>query len=156
MLFKVYRSDRRKAAVGDPWGCVEALGIMHHRGVIEAYIGSGRNAYVVFKGTEEEPATAWHFMISVKAGKIRDAFDQNKKLDRQELLLRAPSKTQTLSARSEMNKKRNTAIKNGLHVPVKRGAPSTTRMERIGVKPRPHALISRGGSVDVSADVAAA
>jgi hypothetical protein len=147
MLFKAYRSDFRKAVIGDPWECIESKGIKHHRGVLEAYIGSGRNAYVVFKPTEDEPATAVHFMISVKAGKIRDAFEQNKKLQTQELILRTPSKTQTLEARSVMNKKRNAAIKNGTHVPKKRGKPNSRRMERIGAPHRPRPDISRSGSV---------
>jgi hypothetical protein len=147
MLFKAYRSDFRKSVIGDPWECVESKGIKHHRGVLEVYIGSGRNAYVVFKETEDTPATAYHFMISVKAGKIRDNFDQDKKLQTQELRLLPPSKTQTLNARSVMNKKRYAAIKNGTHVPGKRGKPNTTRMARIGAPHRPRPDISRGGSV---------
>jgi hypothetical protein len=147
MLFKAYRSDFRKAVIGDPWDCIESKGIKHHRGVLEAYIGSGRNAYIVMRETEDEPATAYHYMISVRAGKLRDNFEQNKKLDTQLLLLRAPAKTQTLEARSVMNKKRYAAIKNGTHVPGKRGKPNTTRMARIGAPHRPRPDISRGGSV---------
>jgi hypothetical protein len=149
MMFKVYRSDRRKATIGDPWDCVESKGIKHHRGVIEAYIGSGRNAYVVFKATEDEPATAYHFMISVRASRIRDIFDQNKKLQSQELILKRPKESQTLTARAGMGKIYKAKIKDGSHVPVKRGSPRTTRMERhLPPAQRPRPNISSGGSVD--------
>jgi hypothetical protein len=150
--FKVYRSDFRKSIKGDPWECVESKGIKRNRNVHEAYIGSGRNAYIVFKATDDEPATAVHFVISEQAGRVRDAFDQDKKLQSQIIRLQPPSKTQTLHARAGMNKAYLAKIRNGTHVPKKRGAPTTRRMDRIGAPHRPRVSVSRTGSVDTHAE----
>jgi hypothetical protein len=78
MSFKVYRSDRRKARIGDPGQCLLALGIRRDKDVLDVYIGSGRDAYVIFKAQDGEPAHAVHFTIPTTTRRIIDAFDKDR------------------------------------------------------------------------------
>ena len=154
IAFTVYKKDRRGAVIGDPNNCLEAKSICDHNpDVIEAYIGSGKEAYIVFRETDSRPFEhALHFIIPTRSSKVRDAFDTKKGVDKQILWLRRPTKSRTAKARAKSNKERRKAIKAGAPV-KKRGSPKTTRMYRLGVDHRPrakikHNVVSVGMEVD--------
>lgn len=141
--FKVYRTDCKRSIVGDPQCCLIANGIRRQKGVVEAYIGSGRDAYVIFDATpEKHHVHAVHFVVPRQAARVRDEFDKNKKAQSQILLLEAPSASRTLDARQKSDKARREEIKNG--APVKpRGKSRQSRIMRIGMVQRPRAKISK-------------
>lgn len=144
MSFKVRRADRRGAVTGDPTNCVEARALCRMRGALEAYIGSGKDAYVVFKGTGTRPFNhALHFVILAKAARTRDAFDTNKKLKEVNLELAAPTGKRTLKHRRMLDRERAKAIKAGAPV-KKRGTIRQERITRLGVPHRPRAKIVDG------------
>src|SRR5262245_53447917 len=62
--FKVYKTDRKKAVIGDPTDCIEAVGLKRLPNVVFAHIGCGGDAYVGFKD-ENSPTgvTVRHFLI---------------------------------------------------------------------------------------------
>src|SRR5215475_12823759 len=96
MAFTVYKSDKRKSVIGDPLQCIEARGIKRDPNVLEAYVGSGKDAYVVFKARGRLGAGARHFTIPAKSAKVRDAFETKGSPKTQVLWLRAPSAGRTL------------------------------------------------------------
>lgn len=145
MSFTVYKSDRSKAIIGDPWGCLIALGGKRHPDVLEVYIGSGGDAYVVFKGRAGKPAHAVHFTIPAQAARVRDIFDTKGAPPTQIVMLRAPTKARTLDARSASNKGRAAKIKNGTHVVKPRGTPAKKRIMTLGVAHRPRARVTQTG-----------
>lgn len=154
--FKVFKSDRRKSVIGDPKHCIEAVGLCRLPNVQEAYIGSGRDAYVVYKSTANRNFLhAVHFTIPSSSQKVRDAFDTKKALKSQVLLLKVPSKGRTLQHRRLLNKARRAAVKNGATV-KKRGGKSKQRIHRLGVDHRPRAQIKEGmvsvGSIQETAE----
>jgi hypothetical protein len=143
MSFAVRRSDRLGAIIGDPRLCIEAKGICKMPRVVEAYIGSGKDAYVVFEPTSDRPYRhALHFIIPASSRAVRDAFDTNRKLKSQILMLKVPAKGTTVEYRRNLNQRRRDEIKNGAPV-KKRGTIGKNRMERLGVPPRPRAKIDR-------------
>jgi hypothetical protein len=150
MGFRVYKSDRSKAIKGDPTNCFIARGLQRHPEVQYAYIGSGLDAYVVFRRKRTKPPYAVHFTIPAQAGKVRDAFDTNQGLTSMFLELRAPTAGRTLDARAKQDKHRRLKIKNGTHTVKPRG-PSTKRVARIGVPHRPRPQISVSGDVNTGA-----
>lgn len=91
--FVCYRSDAKKAIIGHPKHCVEAKSLCRDRKVIEAYIGSGRIAIVVYKGNPDDEDTRYQvdhairYEIRAKSAKVRDAFDMNQELKTQTLML---------------------------------------------------------------------
>lgn len=141
--FKAYRTDCKKSIIGDPILCVLANGMRRQKHVIEAYVGSGGDAYLILEPTPEKPyAHAVHFTIPTTAARVRDEFDKNKKIQSQIIWLKAPTAGRTIEARSKLNKKRYEEVKNG--APVKRrGKQNASRVARIGMKHRPKAKISR-------------
>lgn len=143
--FRVYRSDHNKAIIGDPWGCVEALGLRRMPNVVFACIGSGGDAFVGFKDPMSPTGiTVRHFIIKTKAARVRDNFDIKKPPKTQLLQLDAPTEKQTLDYRAKRDKKRRDDIKNGVGEPVKpRDKPRKTRFIRLGVSPRPTAKITK-------------
>lgn len=144
MAFKVYKSHRKTAVIGHPLHCIEAKGLCKLKNVREAYIGSGKDAYVVFEQTpRRDYLHAVHFIIPVPSAKVRDSFEVRGAPATQTLLLRAPSNGQTLKYKRETNKKWREAVKNGKHV-EQRGKINQTRISRIGVAHRPRAKVSRG------------
>jgi hypothetical protein len=149
MMFKVYKSDRRKATSGDPGNCLLARGIRRHKDVLDVYIGSGLDAYVLFKKTDEMPAHAVHFTIRTKVRRVIDKFDADKKSESQTIVLSRPTKSRTLEGRSKLGTRRRHEVKNGALV-KKRGPQVAPRIRRLGVHPRPHAPVSKGGSVNVA------
>lgn len=153
MSFKIYKSDRRKAKQSDPQHCVLAKGIRRHKDVADVYVGSGLDAYVLFKATEEDPAHAEHFTIRTTVRKVIDKFDTDKKCESQIITLSRPTKGRTLAARSKMNAARRAEVKAGAKV-AKRVA-KKSRVARLGVPHRPRAPISSTGSVDVHTELAA-
>jgi hypothetical protein len=58
--FRVYKSDRRKATIANPTACLLALGLKHDKDIAAVYIGSGKDAFVVFKGKGRRPPLARH------------------------------------------------------------------------------------------------
>jgi isopropylmalate/homocitrate/citramalate synthase len=145
LAFEVRRKDRVGAIVGDPKECIEARAMCNNmEGVIEAYIGAGKDAYVVFKATSSRPFIhALHFTIPADAGRVRDRFDMEKALKSQTLMLRPPSKGRTLTHRRQLANERHKAVKAGAPV-KKRGTIAKTRITRIGVPLRPRAKIVKG------------
>jgi hypothetical protein len=139
--FKVYKSDRRKAVIGDPTACIEAVGLKRLPNVSFAHIGSGGDAYVGFKDQKSSTGiTVRHFTIPAQAKKVRDQFEVKGAPNTQTLLLKAPSNGRTLSHRKVLGKRRRDEIKAGAEV-KKRAAPRASRIARIGVAHRPRAQV---------------
>jgi hypothetical protein len=139
--FKVFKSDRRKATIGDPSDCIEARGLKRLPNCAFAHIGSGGDAYVGFKDTASPTGiTVRHFVIPAASGRVRDTFDQKGSPATQVLMLKAPSNGRTLSHRSMLGKKRREEIKKGAAI-KKRGPQKNNRIHRIGVSPRPRAKV---------------
>ena len=144
MTVKVFRADRKKSIMGDPYACLVAFGINRHPDVVESFIGSGGDAYVIFKPTDDYPnGYAVHFTIPTTAARVRDQFDKEKAAKSITVWLRKPTKARTLNGRSLSNKKRRIAVKEGAPV-KKRGKSNVSRVVRLGVAHRPRAKISRG------------
>lgn len=142
--FKVYKTDRRRATIGDPTGCIEAMGLRRLPNVQFAHIGSGGDAYVGFKDAESSTGiTVRHFLIPTQSAKVRDTFETKGAPPTQILMLKAPTNGRTLSHRSALGKRRREEIKAGA-VPKKRGPQKRTRIARLGVGHRPRAKIVRG------------
>ena len=133
----IYKSDCKKAVIGDPEQCLLALGARRTRGVIGAFIGAGKDAYVIFGATKQKPAHALHFTINAKAGRMRDAFDKDNSATTKVIELSPVSNGRTLAHRSKLDKILRAKIKKGQHTPKKLGRPLTTRVMRVGVSPRP-------------------
>jgi hypothetical protein len=133
---------------------VIALGARHDPNIYDMFIGSGKDAYVIFRG--RDGLVAVHYTINARAAKVRDDFDANKKLKTQWIKLSAPTAGRTLEHRSKLGKKRRAAVKAG--APIKhRTKPIRSREQRIGVKQRPRAKIVKGVvSLAVNNDDAAA
>jgi len=148
MQFKAYRSDRRKAKPGDSGWCLMALGIRRNKDVLDVYIGSGHDAYVIFKETADDPAQAVHFVIRSEARKIVDAFDKDRAAKTQPIELKKPPISWTLARRRENNARRRAEIRNGAVI-KRRGKIAKSRMERLGVKHRQRPKISDSGSVSM-------
>jgi hypothetical protein len=142
--FKVFKSDRKKSVIADPLNCIEAKGLCRLPNVIEAYIGSGKDAYVVYKSTpSREFPHAVHFTIPASSAKVRDAFETKRDLKSQTLMLKVPSKGRTLKHRRTLNKARHAAIKNGAPI-KKRSKAARQRVHRLGVDHRPRAMVKAG------------
>jgi hypothetical protein len=142
--FKVYKTDRRKAVIGDPMNCIEARGLQRLPNVAFAHIGSGGDAYVGYKDSESPTGImVRHFLIPAAAKKVRDAFEVKGAPPTQVLMLKAPTNGRTLSHRSVLGKKRRDAVKAGAHV-KKRGPQKNKRIVRLGVPPRPRAKVVKG------------
>ena len=138
----VYKSDCKKAIIGDPAQCLIALGARRDKLVEAAFIGSGKDAYVVFRATKLREAYALHFTLNAEASRVRDWFDSHKGATSQMITLSAVTAGRTLAHRSVLGKKRRQAIKDGAEV-KRRGKPNETRITRIGMKHRPHAIIEK-------------
>ena len=141
--FRVYKSDRRKAEIGEPTACLLALGLKHDKDIAAAFIGSGKDAFVVFKGKGRRPPVARHYVILAAAARVRDTFDQKGAPPTQWLTLSAPTAGRTLDARKTMNQRRNAAVKNGALV-RKRATPNKPRITRLGIPSRPKATVKKG------------
>jgi hypothetical protein len=141
--FKVYKSDRRKAVIGDPSRCLLAIGLKHDRNVAHAFIGGGKDAYIVFRGKGRLGEYAKHYVVLAKAARVRDIFDQRGAPDAQVLTLSAPTAGRTLAARDRMGKRRREEIKAGAVV-KKRPNNNRPRIVRLGVPPRPRPVVQKG------------
>lgn len=141
----VFRSDEKKAIVSDPFSCAIALGIKRLAGVIEAYIGTGSHAYIIFKATKDDPAHALHFVIATGAAKIRDEFDKDKKIKTQKVRLLPPSPSQTLAKMAAYSQQWRDEVESGKRTPVSRGAAKKSRFARLGLVHRPRANVKRNG-----------
>jgi hypothetical protein len=139
--FKVNKSDRRGAIIGHPKQCIEAKALCRLPNVIEAYIGTGKDAYIVFRNTPSRNFMhALHFTIPASSAKVRDAFDTRQAVASQILWLRQPSKGRTLDHRRKLDRARKKAVKEGARI-KKRGKPAKKRIHRLGVDHRPRARI---------------
>jgi hypothetical protein len=138
----VYRTDCKKAVVGDPYNCLIAIGARRIKHILAAYIGSGKDAYVIMKIGKQSKPVAVHYTINAKASRVRDTFDKAGAPETQVITLSAPTPGRTLAHRSKLGKARNQAIKAGGPV-KKRGKPNATRIMRLGVTHRPRAKIER-------------
>jgi len=127
----IYKSDCRKAEIANPSACLIALGALRDPAVLAAYIGSGRDAYLIFKATRLRKAYALHFTLTAAAARVRDYFDTHKGTKTQDIVLSPPTAGRTLEHRAKLGKKRREEIKNGAQV-KKRGKPSQTRIVRGG------------------------
>lgn len=146
MSFKVWKSDRAKSVIGHPRECIEAKGLCKLPGVTEAFVGSGKVAYVVFeKSRTRDFKHALRFIIPMSSQKVRDTFDQRGAPKSQILVLRAPSNGQTMAHRRELNKARAKAVKEGRAQRKPRAEPAkNTRFHRLGVHHRPRAQVQSG------------
>jgi len=142
MPVTVFKSDRKKAQIGDPQNCLIALGLRRQKGVEAAWVGCGQDAYVCFGATKLRAAYALHFTVGAQSSRVRDFFDTHKDVETQTLQLDPPSPGRTLAARSKANKRRREEVKNGATV-TKREVPRVTRMVRLGVARRPKATIKK-------------
>jgi len=142
MPVTVYKTDRRRAIVGDPYQCLISLGLLRIKGVEEAYVGAGNDAYVCFTETKMRAAYALHFTVNTQSSRVRDYFDTHKGVDTQALQLDPPTAGRTLNARAKANKRRREEVKNGAEV-KHRERPYRQREVRLGVARRPRALIER-------------
>lgn len=136
----VYKSDCKKATIGDPNHCLIALGARRDPSVIDAHIGSGKDAYLIFKATKLRKAHALHFTIAAAAARVRDYFETHKGVTTQIVTLSAPTAGRTHEHRKKLNAARAKRIKEGKHVVKSRGK-SKTRIMRLGVPHRPKATI---------------
>jgi hypothetical protein len=136
----LYRKDRRMAIIGDPEHCLVALGACRHRNVYKAFIGSGRDAYIVMRTAEGH--VAFHYVIPAAAARARDEFETNRKMVKREITLEPPTAKRTIAARRRLDKRRRAEIAAGSPV-KKRGTPKKTRIMRLGVPHRPAAQIKQ-------------
>jgi hypothetical protein len=137
----IYKSDCRKAEIGNPEQCLIALGARRNKTVEGAWIGSGKDAYVAFKPVRNKAAHVLHFTINAKAARIRDFFETHKGVTTQQITLSAVTAGRTRAHRAKLNALRAKNIKNGKHIVKPRTKPSTTRIMRLGVAHRPRATI---------------
>ncbi len=149
MPFKIYKTDRPRARQNDPHACVLALGVLRDRDVEECYIGSGGDAFVVFKETEDEPMIAWHFKVKAAARRQVLEFDKNKKATSTQIILSKPPKSWKLDHRDKNNARRRKEVKEGARV-KHRGPARKSRMMKFGIRGRPRPKVSRSGSVDTA------
>src|SRR5262245_20215722 len=150
IAFKVYRSDRKRAKKNDPHACWYALGIRRDSDVEDCYIGSGKDAYVIFKGRGRKSPFAVHFIIRTAERRFVDHFDKDKSVKTMMIILYAPPETLKLAHRRASNKRRRSEINSGTGKPVrKRGTIAKRRVQRIGVTARPRAKITGAGDVSM-------
>lgn len=132
----------RGAIIGDPLCCIEARALCDLPKVEEAYIGSGKDAYVIFTGSaRNEQKHALHFTIPAKSGRIRDMFDVKGPVPSLMLLLKAPTNGRTLEHRRLLNRARAEAVRHGAKVKKRDKPAAGTRVARIGVAHRPRAQV---------------
>ena len=94
-VIPVYKKDCKRAVIADPNGCLIALGAQRDPLVLGAYIGSGKDAYIVFRESEQRYAHALHFTISASAARVRDWFDTHKGEVKTTVKLSAPTAGRT-------------------------------------------------------------
>ena len=140
---------------GDPGNCLLARGIRRDPQVQDVYIGSGKDAYVIFKAEGGHPAQAVHFTIGTPVKRVIDGFDKDKSARTQLITLSRPAKSRTIEAQRAYTRRRREDIKNGAKV-KHRGPNKGHRMTRLGVPHRPRPKISRGGSVSMQETAVAA
>lgn len=141
MPVTVYKSDRKKAVIGDPSACLIALGLRRMKGIEHAWVGGGKDAYVCFGDTKLRPAHALHFTLNAQSSRVRDYFDTHRDAETQNLQLDPPTAGTTLAARAKNNKRRRGEIKNGAEV-AKRST-YVQRIVRLGVHRRPKATVKK-------------
>jgi hypothetical protein len=136
---RVYKADRNKAKQGDPGLCLIALGARRHRHVVDVFVGSGKDAYVIIKGPEGE--YAMHFTIPAATRRIVDGFDKARSAVSAIVIFKMPTAGRTHEARKTMNSKRRAELKAGTGKPKKSRLAGIPRITRLGVVHRPRANI---------------
>ena len=142
--FRVYKAHRRKAVIGDPTSCLIAMGLQRDEDIAAAFIGSGKDAFVVFKGK-----VVAHRCPPLRHPGCRREGARHLRpegLSRtQWLTLSAPTPGRTLEARRKLDKRRREEIKDGTRTVTHRDTPNKKRVTRLGVANRPKPIVSRGG-----------
>ncbi len=130
MDVKIFKSDRKNAVPSDPHSCIIAIGMMRLPNVIDAFVGQGKDAYLILLINGK--VFAWHFVISTSARKVLDDFDTKGSAKTQTVTLRVPTKALKLAYRRKSNAKRRLEIKLGTGKPVTPRKPRrAARMDRL-------------------------
>lgn len=126
----IYKSDRGKAIWSDGRKCIIALGCLRLPQVVEAFVGQGKDAYLVLETNRK--LVAWHFVINYSARKVLDNFDLDGSAKTQTVRLCVPTKGLKLAYRRKSNARRRAEIKAQTGNPVTpRGPRRVARMERL-------------------------
>jgi hypothetical protein len=126
----IYKSDLKKAIWSDPRHCIIAIGMKRLPRVIEAFVGQGKDAYLILEIGGK--LVAWHFVIGASARKVLDAFDIKGSAKTQHVTLRVPTKALKLAYRRKSNARRQAEIRAKTGKPVvSRGPRKAARMERL-------------------------
>ena len=102
----IRRDHYKKGIIGDPFNCAISNGFKAQRNVIEAFVGSGQVAYVVYGATPDKPAHAVRFKIKAQPSRVRDGFDLDKKLNSQTVFLGAVNPAASLAKTAADAKRR--------------------------------------------------
>src|SRR5262245_24869641 len=129
MDVKIYKSDRRKAIWSDPYKCIISLGMKRLPSVIEAFVGQGKDAYLVIENGGK--LVAWHFFIGASARSILDNFDGKGSPKTQTVTLRVPPRSLKLAYRRKSNARRRAEVRSGTGKPVTNRVRRAARMERL-------------------------
>lgn len=106
-LIYTTRADYENGVIGDSMHCLEAKAANRQPGVIESFIGAGRDSVIVEKRGDE--LVAVHYTNSASSARIRDAFDQSQKLDSYLIILKKVAPSEGFEARAHRFQ-RNRAI----------------------------------------------
>lgn len=114
LTFRWRRADLKRSVKQHPYACPAAWGVRHLPNVKLAYIGHGKDAYVVFaKGPRSKKAHALHYTIPAKTRRAAAQFDIGEEPPEQDLTLNPPTAGRTLSHRRKLNARRRKAIAAG-------------------------------------------
>jgi hypothetical protein len=152
LSMKLYRTLRKKSVQGHPLDCYAAKSACKNPNIKEGFFGSGGDAYLLFKPTDDDPAHAEHFKLRAAARKVIDDVDLTRGKNVKNvitIILHKPAPSWTIAARQESNARRRAEIAAGSPV-RRRSTPSQTRVTRMGLRPRPRAHVSRTGNIDAS------
>lgn len=144
-FFLVFRTDMRKAVIGDSCHCIIALGLKKmDRDIVDAFVTSGKFVYLCYEPRGVAPyCYCVRYQTTAEAARVRDNFDQDKDMKTQRLYLRKPSPGRTLAGRAAANKRRRQEIKDGAPVKARGNQVRNSRLMRIGIAHRPKVHIVR-------------
>lgn len=112
--FRWRKADLKRSVRQHPYVCPAAWGVRHLPNVKRAFIGHGKDAYVVFaKGPRSRKTHALHYTIPAQTRRVIALFDKGEEPEDQELTLMPPTAGRTLAHRSKLNKRRRKAIAAG-------------------------------------------
>lgn len=118
------REHHEKGIAGDEAFCTIVLAAKDKVWVTDAFVGSGNDAYLfvdredlgmIGENDDDLPLDmagyALHQIVGTGAAILRDMFDQNKELTNHLVWLRAPSPSQTRSARRDVDRARREKLR---------------------------------------------